>query len=414
MYSPRFRFYLTVFLILAVIALVMLPAYANQTDELERRILQTQQEQDKIQRSLDDRKGQLAEYQSEEKKLLAELNKLERSLEDYRRQLDKLEKEINETQVSIEITEAELEEAERQIQQRDEFLKRRLRAIYEKGDAEYLEVLFQTASFAEFTSRLNDLKLIAENDFLILEQAYAERMVIQEKKDGLEKEKESLLSLKVERLKKRDELNKQMAERENVMEDVQQAIDAQERAIRELEAEAGKVESMIKQLQEEMRSLTGHFTSSGKLLWPLAEYGTSWISSNYGYRTHPITKKPRSFHGGVDIGIDRTRWPGSSSYNGNPVSIRAADNGIVLFAGINGTLSSGYGRMVIIDHGKGPDGKELTTVYAHAHSLLVSKGQEVSKGQPIAVVGSTGSSTGPHVHFEVRVNGERTNPMSYF
>ena len=151
----------------------------------------------------------------------------------------------------------------------------------------------------------------------------------------------------MERLKKRDELNKQMAEREKVMKDVQQAIDAEERAIRELEQEAGKVESLIKQLQEEMRSLTGHFTTSGKLLWPLAEYGKAWITSNYGH-VLILLRKPGTFHG-ADIGIPHTRWPGSSSYNGNPVSIRAADNGIVLFAGINGTLSSGYGRMVIID-----------------------------------------------------------------
>lgn len=409
MHSSRFRFCFIAALLFCLLVTFMLPAYANQTDKLQERILQSQQEQAKIQRDLDARKGQLEEYQSEEKRLLAELNTLEKSLAKYRRELDKLEKDINETQSLIEITEAELAEAERQIQERDEFLKMRLRAIYEKGDAGYLEVLFQTASFAEFTTRLNDLKLIAENDFLILEQAYAERQKIQEKKESLEKEKENLLSLKVERLKKRDELNKQIAEREKLMEDVQKSIDAQERAIQELEQEAGKVTNLIKQLQEEMRSLTGHLTPSGKLLWPLAEYGKSWITSNYGYRTHPITKKARSFHGGVDIGISRTRWPGSSSYNGNPVYIRAADNGIVLFAGINGSLSSGYGRMVILSHGS-----ELATVYAHCHTLLVSAGQEVSQGQPIAIVGSTGSSTGPHLHFEVRVNGDRKNPMSYF
>jgi len=404
--SPRFRFSFAAFLIFSLIASLILPAYAtNEQNILEQRILQSQQEQDQIERNLSDRKGQLAEYQSEEKKLLAELNTLERSLENYQQELEKLEKDIAETQRSIEITEAELIEAEEQIQQRDEFLKTRLRAIYEEGDAVYLEVLFQTASFAEFTSRLNDLKLIAENDFQILEQAYAEREAIQEKKDGLEKKRENLLSMKAESLKKRDELNKQMAEREKVMEELQKSIEAQERAIEELEKEAGRVESLINQLQQEMRQLTDQFTPSGKLLWPLAEYGRSWVTSGYGYRTHPITKKPGVFHGGIDIGIPRTRWPGSSSYNGNPVYIRAADNGIVLFAGTNG----GYGRMVIVDHGKG-----LATVSAHCHTLLVSAGQEVSRGEPIAIVGSTGSSTGPHIHFEVRVNGERKNPMGYF
>ncbi len=408
MHAPKFRFYLITILISSLLLTLMLPAYANQT-VLEQRIKQTQQEQNQLQRDINARKGQLKEYQSEEKRLLAELNALEQGLEQFRRELNKLEREIEQTETYIEITEAELREAERQIEQRDEFLKMRLRAIYEKGEAGYLEVLFQTSSFAEFTSRLNDLKLIAENDYLILEQAYAERQAIQEKKDGLEKERENLLELKMERQKSRDALNLQMAEREKLMEDVQQSIEAQERAIEELEQEAGKVASLIKQLQEEMRSLMGDLVPSGKLLWPLAEYGKSWITSNYGYRTHPITKKPGVFHGGVDIGIPRTRWPGSPTYNGNPVHIRAADHGIVLFAGVSGSLSSGYGRMVIISHGS-----ELATVYGHCHTILVSAGQSVTQGQPIAVVGSTGSSTGPHVHFEVRVNGDRKDPMGYF
>ncbi|HHU75529.1 MAG TPA: peptidoglycan DD-metalloendopeptidase family protein [Firmicutes bacterium] len=409
MYSPKFRLYLAALLIFGLFATLILPAYAGQTGAIEERIKQTQREQNQIQRDLDARKGQLEEYQSEEKRLLAELNSLENSLEQFRRELDKLERDIQDMETSIEITEAELAEAERLIEQRDEFLKMRLRAIYEKGDAGYLEVLFQTSSFAEFTSRLNDLKLIAENDFIILELAYAERQAIQEKKEALEKEKEHLLGLKMERQKSRDELSRQMAEREKLMEDVLQSIEAQERAIRELEQEAGKVADLIKQLQEEMRSLTGNLTPSGKLLWPLAEYGKSWITSPYGYRTHPITKKPETFHGGVDIGIPRARWPGSANYNGSPVYIRAADNGVVLFADISGSLSSGYGRAVIISHGG-----DLTTVYGHCHTLLVTPGQSVSQGQPIAIVGSTGSSTGPHVHFEVRVGGDRKNPMNYF
>jgi len=204
-------------------------------------------------------------------------------------------------------------------------------------------------------------------------------------------------------------LNAQQTEREKLLAVVQENIEAEEKAIRELEQEAKKMDALIKQLQEEMRRQTERFTPSGKLLWPLAEYGTSWITSGYGTRVNPITKRAGEFHGAIDIGIPRTRWPGSKNYNGNPVYIRAADNGIVLFAGINGSLSYGYGRLVVIDHGGG-----LATAYAHCHSILVAPGQEVSRGQNIAIVGSTGSSTGPHLHFEVRVNGERKNPMNYF
>jgi murein DD-endopeptidase MepM/ murein hydrolase activator NlpD len=145
----------------------------------------------------------------------------------------------------------------------------------------------------------------------------------------------------------------------------------------------------------------------------LAEYGTSWITSGYGTRVSPITRRAGEFHGGVDIGIPRSRWPGSRNYNGNPVYIRAAQDGVVIYAGLNGSLSYGYGRLVIIAHGK-TQGKDLTTLYAHCHTLLVAPGQQVSRGQNIALVGSTGSSTGPHVHFEVRLDGARQNPMGYF
>jgi murein DD-endopeptidase MepM/ murein hydrolase activator NlpD len=335
-------------------------------------------------------------------------------LANLRQEINQLEKDIEDTENKIEITENELIEAQKQIELKDELLKRRLRAIYERGDSGYLEVLFNASTFAEFLTRLNDLKIIAENDLMLLEQAYQEKLAVEEKKQQLEDEKARLLGLKVERLERREELNSQLAEKEKLIEELQDNIQATEKAIRELEQEASKIEQLIKQLQEEMRRQTAHLVPSGKLLWPLAEYGTHWITSGYGYRTDPITRKSGAFHGAIDIGIPRTRWPASSNYNGNPVYIRAAENGIVSYAGINGSLTYGYGRLVIIDHGMGPDGKGLATVYAHGHTLLVSPGQEVAKGQNIAIVGSTGSSTGPHLHFEVRVDGERQNPMNFF
>jgi len=395
----------TIIIIFAAFAFI-LPGYAS---PLEQKIRQTQEELTRIQKSLEDRGQKLAEYQSEERKLETELKKLEYNLTLLRRELNQLENKIQETEAGIELTEQELARAEEHVELRDELLKKRLRAIYEKGETGYLEVLFSACSFADFLTRLNDLKLIAENDLKLLEEAFAERAAIQETKERLEEEKSRLLTLKVERLQRREELSRQQVEREKLLLVVQENIDAQEKAIQELEQEAEKIEKIIKQLQEEMRRQTEHLIPSGKLLWPLGEYGTSWITSGYGPRVHPITWQPGVFHGGIDIGIPRNRWPGSSTYNGNPVYIRAADRGIVIYAGISGSLSYGYGKVVIVDHGKG-----LATVYAHCHTLLVAPGQEVARGQHIAIVGSTGSSTGPHLHFEVRVNGERRNPMEFF
>lgn len=406
MFGRKIRY---IAVLMAIFALIFAFVFPGQANPLEQRIQQSQEKLSRIQQTIEDRHKQLAEYQNEEKRLLSQLQDINYSLNMLRRELSRLEKDIEETENNIQVTEQELAEAEEQIELRNEHLKKRLRAIYEKGETGYLEVLFSSTSFAEFLTRLNDLKLIAENDLRLLEEAFYERALIQEKKEQLEKEKARLLQMRVERLNRREELNRTLVSRESLLAEVQETIEAHERAIQELEQESEKLESLIKQLSEELRRQTERFAPSGQLLWPLEEFGRSWITSGFGPRTHPITGRPGVFHGGIDIGIPHYRWPGSSSYNGNPVYIRAAERGIVSFAGVFGSLSYGYGKTVIIEHGK-----NLTTVYAHCHSLLVSAGEEVSRGQPIAIVGSTGSSTGPHLHFEVRVNGERKNPLDFF
>ena len=126
-------------------------------------------------------------------------------------------------------------------------------------------------------------------------------------------------------------------------------------------------------------------------MWP--SNTTRLVTSPYGYRIHPVTGKSR-FHAGIDIGA------------AHGTSILAANDGVVIVSGYN---SGGYGNYVVINHGGG-----YTTLYAHCSSLLVSVGQKVSRGQVIARCGSTGMSTGPHIHFEVQVNGTTTNPMQYF
>jgi murein DD-endopeptidase MepM/ murein hydrolase activator NlpD len=410
MFFSKPRHFLTLLLIAVLAFSFILPGYAS---PLEQKIKETQQKLGRVEQNLKDRGQKLAEYRSEEKNLEADLANLESSLQALQQELNRLDNDIQGLEESIRITEQELAEAEEQIEIRDAFLKKRLRAIYEKGETGYLEVLFEVSSFAEFLTQLNDLKLIAENDLTLLEEAFAEKMAIQEAKEKLEGEKGRLLDLKAERIKSREELRRQQAAREELLGMVQENIEAQEKAIRELEQEANKIEALVRQLQAERQPQTANFTPSGKLLWPLAEYGTSWITSGYGTRVSPITRRAGEFHGGVDIGIPRSRWPGSRNYNGNPVYIRAAQDGVVIYAGLNGSLSYGYGRLVIIAHGK-TQGKDLTTLYAHCHTLLVAPGQQVSRGQNIALVGSTGSSTGPHVHFEVRLDGARQNPMGYF
>ncbi len=402
---------LTVLLLIAIIAVTLiLPGYATELQQKEREMEQTQDELSDIQRNIEARSSDLDSYRDERHRLERELQRLESNLAELRREISQLEQDIEDLELAITVKEEELAEAEAVVEARDELLKRRLRAIYENGDTGYLDVIFNAYTFAEFLTRLHDLKLIAEFDLLLLEEAFMARMAVQEQKEELEAERAELLELQRGLVSRQEDLTRQLANQKKIIDQLMAAIEAQEKAIEELEQEAKQVEELIKRLQDEMRRLTAQFKPSGQLLWPMAEYGTGWITSPFGNRTHPITRRPGVFHGGIDIGIPHNRWPGSRSYGGNPVHILAADHGIVSFAGAQG----GYGRTVIIEHGQMANGADLTTLYAHAHTLLVSANQVVVRGEPIAIVGSTGASTGPHLHFEVRINNVRQNPMNYF
>lgn len=404
--------YLAVMLLLVGVmaAVLVLPGYATPLREKEREMEQTQDELSDIQDTIASRNRELAGYYNEERRLLRELERLEQNVEALRGDIAQLERETAETEQAIAVKEAELAEAEALVAERDEFLRMRLRAIHENGETAFLDVLFDAYSFGEFLTRLHNLKLIAEFDQQLLEEAFATRMLIEGQKEELETQRAELQAMRRQLLQRQDELDQRLASREDLLARVMAAIEAQERSIEELEREAKRVEGKIRRLQEEMRRLSAQFTPSGELLWPVAEFGPHYITSPFGNRTHPITRRANVFHGGIDIGIYRSRWPGSRFFNGNPVHIQAADHGVVVMAGTEG----GFGRMVLIDHGTLPDGRNMATLYAHAHTLLVSPGQVVVRGEPIAIVGSTGASTGPHLHFEVRINGARQNPMNFF
>ena len=184
----------------------------------------------------------------------------------------------------------------------------------------------------------------------------------------------------------RELLDGQKLEKKEILGSVQQERAAYERALAELEENSRQLEAMIRKMQggDDSEALgTGVYT------WPTPGYTN--ITSAYGMRFHPILKT-RKMHTGVDIGAPMS------------ATIVAADSGKVIHAGWMG----GYGQVLVVDHGNG-----ISTLYAHQSAFLVSNGQTVNRGDPIGKVGSTGWSTGPHLHFEVRINGSYTDPMPY-
>ena len=316
------------------------------------------------QEELDDIKTQTEDVKNDMSQLVADI-------ENQQAEVDKLEAEMDSKQAQIEQAQADIEQTVRDMEQRQKGLNKRLRTMYKNGSVGYLDVLLGSSSLSEFLTNLEMIQRIYQNDQDTLEE------LEQQEKELSEKE----AALKVQQ----QELSVQKA----AAEEKQQALKADKEALQakldELNAEADRISSEIAALQN-----PSHKYEGGKFMWPT---NTTLITSPFGFRIHPVTGVYTG-HTGVDIGC---------SY-GSPVY--AAADGTVIVASYG---YGGYGVAVVIDHGSG-----LSTLYGHNDSLHVSVGQKVSRGDVIAASGNSGVSTGPHLHFEVRVNGSYVDPMSYF
>ncbi len=226
---------------------------------------------------------------------------------------------------------------------------------------------------------------IIEQDVDLIASINQDKQDLEMRKSDLEVKKKELENALKQQESMRAQLDEQKAEKKQILASVQNERAAFEKALQELEETSRQLEQMIRQLQGGSSEALG----TGVYTWPTPGFTT--ITSPYGMRYHPILKT-RKMHTGVDIGAPMS------------ATIVAADSGKVIHAGWMG----GYGQVIVIDHGNG-----VSTLYAHQSAFLVGNGATVSKGQAIGKVGSTGWSTGPHLHFEVRINGSYTDPMPY-
>ena len=291
--------------------------------------------------------------------------------------------ELNATLERLEENEEKLVVTERDYDRKSEALGRRVRDIYINGQISYVDVLFGAKDFSDFLTRMDLLKRVIKQDYDLVHEVLTQRDAMRALKAELEKDRAA-----------QEPLEKKAREARLAMEE---KIEAQQALIDQMKYD----KETIDRKQDESRAASERITrmlqhsglrnlpvqGSGAMIWPLA----GSITSDFGWRTHPITGAQR-FHSGIDIGGDY----------GDP--IYAAQAGTVEYAG----WISGYGNAVIINHGGG-----ISTLYGHCQSLDVSTGQSVAQGELIAECGSTGNSTGPHCHFEVRVNGEPVNPLAY-
>lgn len=316
-------------------------------------------------------RSDLSDVNEAQDELSQKMASVEKDVKEVQAKVDSLTYEINKAASDIAETEKAIAKKEKEMQEREDNLNERLKVMYKNGSIGFIDVLLGSGSISEFVSNLEIIQKIYKNDMDILETLEREHKELTETKTKLEEKKASLAVRKEELAVQQKDLDAKKAE-----------LKKEEEA---LKAEADRLtKEILNMIDTNSKYVGGEFT------WPCP--ASTYITSSFGNRLHP-TLKQWLFHTGVDIGCSSGK------------DIIAAASGKVILASYYG----GYGNCVMLDHGGG-----IVTLYGHASKLCVSKGDVVTRGQVIAKVGSTGRSTGPHLHFEVRKNGEYVNPMSYF
>ena len=382
---------------------IPVPAYAvtqSQIDELkeQRNVIRAQrQEKQAIVEALEAEKADVvAQKQAMDERNMYTLQQI---------QLNNQEIELYDEMIAEKA--AELEEAQRLENEQLERYRARVRAMEENGGYNILAIISKSDSFSDMLTAMDDVGEIMESDRQLEEAYIAARENTESVKADYEDTRAELEELKAQLKAEQEELEKDIEEAIQIILDLENDLENRQAEYDAIMAAEDAANATIDKLVAELEAQRaaeaaaaaaaaggsgggGSANASGSFLWPVASY--VYVSSRFGLRVHPITGKTKS-HTGIDIASNQ----GTAVY--------ASDGGTVTLAGWNG----GYGNCIMIDHGNG-----YVTLYGHLSSISVSVGQTVSQGATIGAVGSTGNSTGPHLHFEVLKNGTRIDPEQFF
>ncbi len=339
---------------------------------------------------LEQSKKELAEAKKKQSSAQKQKNIIDDQISQIVSNILYIDTQIDNANVQIAEKEQEIIVAQDNLDKNKGYFKKRVTSMYKSGTTTYLEMLFNCESIGDFFSRMDMIQYVIKNDKKIVDEMTAARDSIIEAKKVIEDRKADLIEAKKASESQQEYLSVALAEQTAIVAKLDKDVAASQAAASKAEEEK---QELNRQLERELAGYNeapgGEIPaySGGKMAWPVPAGG--YISSYYGYRTYPAA----GLHTGLDIAIGM----------GN--TIAAAEAGTVIKV-VNGT--TGYGKYLMINHGNG-----TVTLYAHSSKIVVSVGEQVARGQKIAEIGSTGFSTGPHLHFEVRINGKAVNPISY-
>ena len=346
-------------------------------------------QKEEVENKIEETNTKLEYVQDELSSTMLKVQETEDKIMQYENEIEELGQKMDTLQASIDEANQKLQIASQNYQEKSDLLAKRLVAIYEAGDTQYLDVLLKSKSVTEFISKYYIIQEIAEYDGILINQIEEEKNNIETTRQKLENEQAEIKIIKSRSEQTSIVLSNMKTLQQSYINDLSEG----EKVLQE-QITAYKKEQQ--EIEEQIMLATNGFSpdiqyTGGEMLWPVAISGTV-ITSGYGVREHPIQGVVKE-HTGLDIG---------NAPLGTPV-VAAAD-GVVSYAGWLG----GYGNCVMINHGNG-----IVTLYGHGNKILTSVNTEVKQGDTIMEVGSTGNSTGPHLHFEVRVNGEYANPLNF-